>query len=215
MQTNSTPKDVLSYVGNGMSLRLKGVGGFFLVILWIRLIARWITRQIGQISGIISTILQVIVWVVAAAVALFMLYGTIMLIKGLYEEKKYNRRLVNGPESDAIVKDFDTSVSFFNDTLRLGKKYVFGRGCGRTIRYSEIAEVYQTIRTYHKGRHKGKERNRTLTCELIKDAESKGQNEYTIGKLKHLGESCDELASVFAMMTSANSQISISGAHTE
>ena len=100
-------------------------------------------------------------------------------IKRLNVEIEYNSRLLNGPESDAIVKDFDTAFRYFNDTLRLGKKYVFGRGCARIIRYSEIAEAYR--------RHRHNERPR-LECKLVENAESMGQDKYTIGTIGTIGE---------------------------
>lgn len=200
MQTNSTPKDVLSYVGNGMNKKLWWAFCLFFCTVVL-------------IGGIISDV-DFALLIVPAALELLMWKLVIGWIKRLNTEIEYNSRLLNGPESDAIVKDFDTAFRYFNDTLRLGKKYVFGRGCTRVIRYSEIAEAYR--------RHKHDERPR-LECKLVENAESMGQDEYVIGTIGTIGEYWfgfhyeekynDEFAAACTRLTWINPRINISKKH--
>lgn len=197
MQTNSTPKDVLSYVGNGMNKKLWWAFGLFFYT--VALIG-WIISDVNVVTLIICAAFDLLLWKVA-----------IRLIKGLNVEIEYNSRLLNGPESDAIVKDFDTAFRYFNDTLRLGKKYVFGRGCARIIRYSEIAEAY-----WRQGHERPK-----LECKLVENAESMGQDEYVIGTIGTISEHLfgshlhykekhnDEFAAVCTRLTWINPQITI------
>ncbi len=198
MQTNSTPKDVLSYVGNGMNKKLWWA---FCLFFYTAALIGWIISDINVVTLIIC-----------AAIDLFLWKLVIGWNKRLNVEIEYNSRLLNGPESDAIVKDFDTAFRYFNDTLRLGKKYVFGRGCTRVIRYSEIAEAYW--------RHRGDGRPK-LECKLVENAESMGQDEYIIGTIGTVGEYLfglhlhykenhnDEFAAACTRLTWINPQITI------
>ena len=200
MQTNSTPKDVLSYVGNGMNKKL-----------WWAFVLFFYTAVL--IGGIISDV-DLALLIVPAALELLMWKLVIGSIKRLNVEIEYNSRLLNGPESDAIVKDFDTAFRYFNDTLRLGKKYVFGRGCTRVIRYSEIAEAYWRHRRH--GRPK-------FECKLVENAESMGQDEYIIGTIGTIGEYWfgfryeekhnNEFAAACTRLTWINPRINISKMH--
>ena len=204
MQTNSTPKDVLSYVGNGMNKKM----------WWAFVLFFYTAPLIGAI--ILDVDVSVVTLIICAAIDLFMWKLIMRSIKRLNVEIEYNSRLLNGPESDAIVKDFDTAFRYFNDTLRLGKKYVFGRGCTRIIRYSEIAEAYWRHRRH--GRPK-------LECKLVGNAESMGQDEYIIGTIGTVGEYWfdfryeyeekhnNEFAAACTRLTWINPRINISKMH--
>lgn len=203
MGKKSTSSDVLSYVGMGLWVRLMGL---FSAIVWLVLIA----IVGGAIAySVTSTVLRVVICVVGVAAELDMLRVFVTTIIGIVQEIKHNRKLVKGQTKDEVLNDFDTAVVFFDDTLRLGRKYVFGRGCGRIIEYYEINRVYQTV-------HKTlTEQKRTLDCVLFDGVGACVLGEYTIGKLECRGRSDDELASAFTMMTSIDPNILVQSAATE
>lgn len=48
-------------------------------------------------------------------------------------------------EQSRILQDFAHAQSVIGDTLRVGQHYLYGKGSGRVVAYSEIKQVYQHI----------------------------------------------------------------------
>lgn len=63
--------------------------------------------------------------------------------------QRYVDALEKNGELGMVLYDFQTSHPLVKDKVRLGARYVYGRGCRRAVSYSDITKVYQyTHSTY-------------------------------------------------------------------
>lgn len=84
--------------------------------------------------------------VVSAAITGLCIWGHIRAVKLL---KSQLESMQSTGELDRVLQDFAAGQSVFDDNLRVGNYYLFGKKHGGVVRYGEIKQIYQHIqRTY-------------------------------------------------------------------
>lgn len=139
---------------------------------------------------------MILVSVVLFAVAAFTIW---FQVSGWMKSKARLDERTSGPESDAIARDFAQAEAVLDDRLRLGRKYVFGKGSGFILRYDEINQVFQMV-----SRTNLIETNRELRARVTGEIEA-----VTLARLKRAGKSDEELKRVLMIMLSHNSRIKV------
>ena len=80
-------------------------------------------------------------------VAFFVLTAGV-IVYAIYQGKKQNQyfdTMLSGKEAYQILKDFWEGSPTTNGQLRMGEKYLFPKGQGVILKYSDIAKVYQSV----------------------------------------------------------------------
>lgn len=75
-------------------------------------------------------------------------YGILLVWRGVSYLRKYTvcvREAESSGEMQTVLADFSRSRSMVHNNIRLGEKYIFGKGKGYPVSYSEINKVYQSI----------------------------------------------------------------------
>lgn len=54
-------------------------------------------------------------------------------------------RLQASGELSAVLEDFSASKQMVQDKIRIGNKYLFGKGQGQVVRYRDIQQLYQYV----------------------------------------------------------------------
>lgn len=202
-ENKSTSKDVLEYVGSKVLTVLWGIISSLVIMCIILFIACGLGMSLIDSK---KKILGIIVFVVGGILIVLMLWAMVSTIIRLVREIKYNRTVAREEET---VRDFDSAAQFFDDRLRLGKKYIFGISSGRIIPYTDVERIYQTV----KKTSYISEQKRTFDCELLKDVDST-YNTYTLCRLQIYGKSDKEAAKAAALIASINPQIKFGSGNT-
>lgn len=195
-ENKSTSKDVLEYVGSKVLTVLWGIISSLVIMCIILIMAGGIGMSLIDSK---KKILGIIVFVVGGILIVLILWAMVSTIIRLVREIKYNRTVAREEET---VRDFDSAAQFFDDRLRLGKKYIFGISSGRIIPYTDVERIYQTV----KKTSPISEQKRTFDCELVKDVDST-YDTYTLCRLRLYGKSDEEAAKAAALIASINPQI--------
>ena len=112
--------------------------------------------------------------------------------------KQYFEQVQSNGTASQIVADFVNARSFFDDRLKLGERYVFGKRSGRILSYYDLQNVYQYIHKTNFVEDRRALRVNTNSNETV-----------DICKMKLRGKSDDELMIVVMEMLKKNNRITV------
>ena len=124
--------------------------------------------------------------------------GALLSLIPQFKSKKFYAELTQNSQLPEIEEDFKNAACVRNDTLRLGKKWIFIKGQENILAYNEIQQIYQYV---HKTNLVEDERKL-----IYVNASGKKK---TLCKLEVRGKSNDELVSIINYILSKNPNIKI------
>lgn len=121
--------------------------------------------------------------------------GTVFIIRGYNDQIK---KLREEEKTASLVKDFLNAETFFDDTLRIGESYIFGKRSGKILEPRNIVKAYQYIHKTNFAEDRRRLRVDTADGKTV-----------DIGRLKLRGKSDEELLRALALLTTRNPDIRI------
>lgn len=118
------------------------------------------------------------------------------VIRTMWKEAAFLRRQCRELEQegklDAVLEDYRTSEKTIGGNLRIGKKYLFGKGSMRLLKYTDISEIHM-VNAERKGKLA-----RDLCCKDVSGAE------FVVCQLDPMGKSHGELDRVYRIILNRN-----------
>ena len=111
---------------------------------------------IREIGGLIILIILLVIFITNISGILDMIrsednmLGKIIFCVIVSAPKRIIRRLEEEGELSNVIMDFQEGEKLFGDAVRVGNKYIIGKGTNCIISYKDIKQIYQYI---HKTNH--------------------------------------------------------------
>ena len=122
--------------------------------------------------------------IIGCVMVLFPIFGIVHYCLVVSAPKRIIRRLEEEGELSNVIMDFQKGEKLFGDAVRVGNKYIIGKGTNCIISYKDIKQIYQYI---HKTNHFEDYRSlRAYTNDGTKDIcqlPSNGAGEQTVRQL--------------------------------
>lgn len=115
-----------------------------LLIISIILLVIFITN----ISGILEMIRSegdMLGKIIFCVIVLFPVFGIVHYCLVVSAPKRIIRRLEEEGELSNVIMDFQKGEKLFGDAVRVGNKYIIGKGTNCIISYKDIQQIYQYI----------------------------------------------------------------------
>lgn len=125
---------------------IREIGGLIILII---LLVIFITN----ISGILDMIRSednMLGKIIFCVIVLFPVFGIVHYCLVVSAPKRIIRRLEEEGELSNVIMDFQEGEKLFGDAVRVGNKYIIGKGTNCIISYKDIKQIYQYI---HKTNH--------------------------------------------------------------
>ena len=125
---------------------IREIGGLIILII---LLVIFITN----ISGILDMIRSednMLGKIIFCVIVLFPVFGIVHYCLVVSAPKRIIRRLEEEGELSNVIRDFQKGEKLFGDSVRVGNKYIIGKGTNCIISYKDIKQIYQYI---HKTNH--------------------------------------------------------------
>ena len=143
----SPVKELKKYIFfSSIGVFLKEIGDLILSII---LLVVFITN----ISGILEMIRSegdMLGKIIFCVIVLFPVFGIVHYCLVVSAPKRIIRRLEEEGELSNVIMDFQEGEKLFGDAVRVGNKYIIGKGTNCIISYKDIKQIYQYI---HKTNH--------------------------------------------------------------
>ena len=143
----SPVKELKKYIFfSSIGVFLKEIGDLILSII---LLVIFITN----ISGILDMIRSednMLGKIIFCVIVLFPVFGIVHYCLVVSAPKRIIRRLEEEGELSNVIMDFQEGEKLFGDAVRVGNKYIIGKGTNCIISYKDIKQIYQYI---HKTNH--------------------------------------------------------------
>lgn len=143
----SPVKELKKYIFfSSIGVFLKEIGDLILSII---LLVIFITN----ISGILEMIRSegdMLGKIIFCVIVLFPVFGIVHYCLVVSAPKRIIRRLEEEGELSNVIMDFQEGEKLFGDAVRVGNKYIIGKGTNCIISYKDIKQIYQYI---HKTNH--------------------------------------------------------------
>lgn len=143
----SPVKELKKYIFfSSIGVFLKEIGDLILSII---LLVIFITN----ISGILEMIRSegdMLGKIIFCVIVLFPVFGIVHYCLVVSAPKRIIRRLEEEGELSNVIMDFQEGEKLFGDAIRVGNKYIIGKGTNCIISYKDIKQIYQYI---HKTNH--------------------------------------------------------------
>lgn len=143
----SPVKELKKYIFfSSIGVFLKEIGDLILSII---LLVIFITN----ISGILEMIRSegdMLGKIIFCVIVLFPVFGIVHYCLVVSAPKRIIRRLEEEGELSNVIMDFQKGEKLFGDAVRVGNKYIIGKGTNCIISYKDIKQIYQYI---HKTNH--------------------------------------------------------------
>ena len=88
--------------------------------------------------------------IIFCVIVLFPVFGIVHYCLVVSAPKRIIRRLEEEGELSNVIMDFQEGEKLFGDAVRVGNKYIIGKGTNCIISYKDIKQIYQYI---HKTNH--------------------------------------------------------------
>lgn len=90
-------------------------------------------------------------WLMILPAVIFFIGAAIFFDSPCEKFKRKLRHYRRKGLEETLVSDFNDAVSQYDDTLRLGKQYIFVRGTGDIVEYSKMRKLYRKLDIYVEG----------------------------------------------------------------
>ncbi len=174
-----------------------------MIVLAVAVLAAYLTDAFKLTTTTRDSVILVAVFVIWIALICAITFLIHYLIAKSYARKAF-KTITDRHAEDAAENDFNTAlhINHFKgkkqDVLRLGNRYLFARGQGIIIEYSDVIRVYQRIR-------------RTYAVETSRSVvvRTRDNKNYSVYDLASSGKGDKDLTAIVKYMLSKNPAIEV------